>query len=124
MRPLLVLIFSVLAAPTLAQSVEVFGNAGVLGEWELTGTVTPTGAAGAKVYTGALKVTHIGICTQDGPEVKSGELRYKLAGASRMNATLIIDGQECSYSGRLSDSWSGMMTCPGKRAVPLKLWLK
>lgn len=124
MRALLVPLFGILAVPASAQSIEVFGNAGVLGEWELTGTVAPTGAAGAKTFAGTLKVTHVGICTQDGPEVKSGELRFKLAGASRMNATLILDGQECSYSGRFSDSWSGVMNCPGKRAVPLKLWLK
>ncbi len=124
MRALLVLLFSALVGPAMAQPVEIFGNAGVLGEWELTGTVTPAGAVRSKEFTGPLKITHVGICTQDGPEVKSGELRFHLAGASRMNATLIIDGQECSYSGRLSDSWSGMMNCPGKRAVPLKLWLK
>ena len=36
----------------------------------------------------------------------------------------MIDGAECSYSGRLTDSYSGMMNCPDKRAVPLKVWVK
>jgi hypothetical protein len=112
-----------LAAPAAAQPLEVVGYAGVLGEWELVGTVTPQ-ASGAKAFAGPLKLTHVGVCTQDGPEVKDGQMRFQLSAGSRMKATLLIDGVECSYSGKLSDSYSGMMNCPDKRAVPLKLWVK
>jgi hypothetical protein len=115
---------SALAAPAMAQSMEVHGHAGFLGEWELVGTVTANGSSRVKQFTGPLKITHVGVCTQDGPEVKDGELRFQLSGASRMKATLVIDGAECSYSGKLSESYSGMMSCPDKRAVPLKLWVK
>ena len=38
---------SALAAPAMAQSLEVHGHAGFLGEWELVGTVTPNGSAGS-----------------------------------------------------------------------------
>jgi hypothetical protein len=41
-----------------------------------------------------------------------------------LNATLSVAGVECSYSGRLSDSYTGTMDCPDRQAVPLKLWLK
>ena len=41
-----------------------------------------------------------------------------------MKATLLVDGVECTYSGRLSDSYTGTMNCPDRRAVPLRLWLK
>ena len=119
------LVASALATPAAAQSLEVIGYAGVLGEWELTGTVTPKGAR-VKEFSGPLKITHVGVCTQDGPEVKDGAMRFELSGSpsSRMKATLLIDGVECSYSGRLSDSYSGMMSCPDKRTVPLKIWVK
>jgi hypothetical protein len=118
------MVLGALAAPA-AHSLELIGYAGVLGEWELTGIVTPN-ASGAKSFAGPLKLTHVGVCTQDGPEVKSGEMRFALSGSppSRMKATLLIDGVECSYNGKLSDSYSGMMSCPDKRAVPLKLWVK
>ena len=36
----LAVMLGAVAAPTSAQSLEVFGYAGVLGEWELTATVT------------------------------------------------------------------------------------
>jgi hypothetical protein len=114
-----------IAAPAAAQQIEILGYAGVLGEWELVGTATSEGSR-VKKYSGPVKLTHIGVCTQDGPEVKAGEVRFQLSGASssRMSATLLIDGVECSYSGRLSDSYSGTMNCADKRAVPLKIWLK
>ena len=87
--------------------------------------MTPKGSR-LKEFTGPLKITHVGLCTQDGPEVKAGELRFQLSGSSsaQMKATLLIDGVECSYSGRLSDAYSGMMSCPDRRAVPLKIWVK
>jgi hypothetical protein len=119
------IVLGALAAPAAARSLEVIGYAGVLGEWELIGTVTPQ-ASGAKSFAGPLKLTHVGVCTQDGPEVKNGEMRFALSGSppSRMKATLLIDGVECTYNARLSDSYSGMMSCPDKRAVPLKIWVK
>jgi hypothetical protein len=41
-----------------------------------------------------------------------------------LNATLSVGGVECTYSGRLLDSYTGMMTCPGRQPVPLTLWVK
>ena len=68
---------------------------------------------------------HVGICTQDGPEEKTGEIRFQLSSSSsQLNATLSVAGEECTYSGRLSDSYTGMMTCPDRVPVPLTLWVK
>ena len=68
---------------------------------------------------------HIGLCSQDGPEERAGQMRFQmLASSSQLNATLVIAGVECSYSGRLSDSYNGMMNCSDRQAIPLKLWLK
>ena len=68
-------------------------------------------------------MTHVGICTQDGPEQKTGEIRLRLSGV-RLSATLLLAGVECTYSGQLSDFYSGTMICPGRPGVPLKLWVK
>ena len=68
---------------------------------------------------------HVGLCTQDGPEEKTGEIRFHISALSaRLNATLLVAGVECTYSGRLSDSYDGTMNCPDREAVPLKLWVK
>jgi hypothetical protein len=113
------------AAPARAERLELTGQAGVLGEWELTATVAEAAPGGAKEFAGPLTMTHVGICTQDGPEQKSGEMRLQLfASAARMTATLRIDGLDCAYSGRLTDAYTGTMTCPDRRPQPLTLWVK
>jgi hypothetical protein len=110
-----------LFAPAHAQALEIIGYSGYLGEWELTATVTET----APGYSGPLTMKHVGLCTQDGPEERTGEIHLELsASSSRLDATLSVAGVECSYSGRLSDSYTGTMTCPDREAVPLKLWVK
>ena len=119
------IILGVLSTPAQAQSLLVVGHAGYLGEWELTATVAGNISSRAKEYSGPLTMTHIGMCTQDGPEKKTGEMRFQISGwLSHMKATLLVDGVECTYSGRLSESYTGMMKCPDRRAVPLILWVK
>ena len=116
-------VLGALATPAGAESLEVLGYAGVLGEWELTASVT--GNDNTRVYSGPLTMTHVGICTVDGPEEKKGEIRFRLSeSSSRIQATLLVDGTECSYSARLSDFFAGSMNCPNRPAVPLKLWVK
>jgi hypothetical protein len=112
-------------ATSHAQSLQVLGYAGLLGEWELTATVTETSSSRAKEYFGPLTMRHTGMCTQDGPEEKTGEMLFQLSAASsRLNATLSVGGVACSYSAELSDSFSGMMKCPDREPVPLRLWVK
>ena len=116
-------VLGALATPAGAESLEVLGYAGVLGEWELTASVT--GNDNTRTYSGPLTMTHVGICTVDGPEEKKGEIRFRLSeSSSRIQATLLVDGTECSYSARLSDFFTGTMNCPNRPAVPLKLWVK
>ena len=122
---LLPMLLSVLAAPAAAQSLQVIGYSGHLGEWELTAVVTEGSSSRTKEFSGPLTMKHIGLCSQDGPEERTGQLRFQMpVSSSRLDATLVIAGIECSYSGRLSASYNGMMTCPDRQAVPLKLWLK
>jgi hypothetical protein len=126
MRALFPLIaLGALATPALAQSLQVTGHAGVLGEWELNATVTQIASRRTRDLSGPLTMKHVGLCTQDGPEEKTGEVRIQISGSSsRMKATLLMGGVECTYSGRFSDAYIGMMNCPDRRAVPLTLWVK
>jgi hypothetical protein len=119
------IVLSALASPASAQSLQVIGYSGYLGEWELTATVTETAPGRTRQYSGPLTMKHVGVCTQDGPEEKTGEMRFQISAASsQLNATLSVAGIECTYSGRLSDSYTSTMNCPDREAVPLKLWLK
>ena len=125
MRALLLPIVMVtLATSAQAQSLQLIGYSGYLGEWEVTATVTED-SSGGKLYAGPMTMKHVGICTQEGPEERTGKIRLqRSASQSRLNATLSVDGVECTYSGQLSDSYTGTMSCPGREAVPLRLWLR
>ena len=121
----LAVMLGAVAAPASAQSLEVFGYAGVLGEWELTATVTENAFRRTKDFSGPVTMTHVGRCTQDGPEKKSGEIHLHFSGSpSQLNATILVAGVACRYSGRLSNFYTGMMTCPDREAMPLRLWVK
>jgi hypothetical protein len=120
----LLLVLILPAASAGANSLEVVGYSGYLGEWELTATVSEDGAAAPKGYSGPLSMKHVGLCTQDGPEEKSGKIRVQMVPSeARIRATLWVDGVECGYQGVLSDFYTGTMDCSGRERVPLKLWI-
>jgi hypothetical protein len=119
------IILGILATPASAQSLQIVGYSGYLGEWELTATLTETTSGQIKEYSGPLTMKHVGVCTQDGPEEKTGEIRVRIiASSSQLNATLSVAGAECTYSGRFSGAYTGTMNCPDRQAVPLKLWVR
>ncbi len=98
------------------------GQAGVLGEWELSAEVSATG--GRQEFAGPITLKHTGICSAEGPETRTGEIRLQLASASRVRATLTIEGNPCTYSATKSDAYVGTMSCRDRRDVPLRLWIK
>jgi hypothetical protein len=113
------------AAAAGADSLQLVGYSGFLGEWELTATVTEDGSTTPKEYSGPLSMKHVGLCTQDGLEEKSGKIQVEMVpSGSRIKATLWVDGVECGYQGVLSDFYTGTMDCSGRERVPLKLWIK
>jgi hypothetical protein len=107
------------------QSREVTGQTGYLGEWELAATVTARATEGITEFIGPMTLKHVGICAQDGPEEKTGELRLRISESlSRVRATLLIDGTECTFSAIRASSYEGFMNCPDRHSVPLTLWIK
>lgn len=126
MRTMILLIVLVaFAGHAVADPREVFGYAGELGEWELVATVTDKAQPPGREFSGPLTMTHIGICTQDGPEKRDGEIRFQLTeSSSKLNAVMVLAGVECTFSGKRTDFYSGIMTCTDRRAFPLRLWVK
>jgi hypothetical protein len=113
------------AASAGADSLQLVGYSGYLGEWELTAVLTEDGSTTPKGYSGPLSMKHVGLCTQDGPEEKSGKILIQMVPSeSRIKATLWVDGVECGYQGVLTDFYAGTMDCSGRERVPLKVWIK
>ena len=122
----LVAVVSVLTIPARAQSMEVHGKTGYLGEYDLSGTVSEQIANGIKEYSGPLAVKHVGLCTHDGPRETTAQIRFQATGfpQRRVTATLVFEGVECTYEGVLSESYRGFMNCVDKTSLPLRLWTK
>jgi len=116
------LALNVLVTSANADSLQIVGYSGHLGEWELTAAVTEESSSADKRYSGALLMKHVGLCTQEGPEEKTGKISIRMPGPE-LEGTLWVDGAECSYRGILTDFYSGSMNCTGREAVPLKLWV-
>jgi hypothetical protein len=115
-------LIAALAAASSVQALELIGQAGVLGEWEMTANLTATG--GKQEFAGPITLKHTGICTTDEPETRTGDIRIRMVSVSHVRATLTIDGSPCTYSAIKSDAYVGTMSCRDRRDVPLRLWLK
>ncbi len=114
--------FGILRVPTALQ---VEGYAGHLGEWELTATLTKSTSPSGGDLSGLLRMKHVGFCTKDGPEEKTGTIQVRLSRLfSNAEVKLLIDDAACSHSGDLSGSSIGTMSCPGRKSIPLTLWMK
>ena len=113
-----------LPAPARAEVIKVTGKAGYLSEWEVSANVSADSST--REFSGPMTMTHTGLCTVSGPVEKAGEIRYRLSGLfrSKMDATLTIDGARCTFSGVLSQAYSGVMDCPGTKGVPLTISVK
>ena len=111
------------ASAARAQSLEVMGYAGALGEWEVTATITARSSWWWTEFTGPLTMRHVGLCSQSGPEEKTGEVRLQLS-AARLDGTLAVAGDACTFSAQLSDAYKGVLRCASGRSTPLTLWLK
>jgi hypothetical protein len=110
------------AGPLAAETLALNGQYGVLGEWELTATVTKSPVGGDAQWSGPLSLRHVGFCSFDGPEEKTGQLRLNVADPpGRISATLVIDGVPCTFSAQGRNDYHGLMTCPDRRDVPIML---
>ena len=121
----LALLVATFSLPAQAQSLQVKGKFGYLGEYELSADVAAQASNGKQEFSGPMVVRHVGVCTHDGPAQKDGQIRLQIAAASaRVTATLSFDGRECTYRGTLSRTDIGEMNCPGVSALPFSMWSK
>ncbi|MBL6652348.1 MAG: hypothetical protein ISP49_12190 [Reyranella sp.] len=113
--------FTYLRFPANPDSLDITGYTGRLGEWEVTAAVVRTG----NELVGPMTMKHVGICTQEGPQEKTGELRLRLSSFTpQVVAALVVDGVECAYRGPLSEAHLGELLCPERRPVPITLWTR
>jgi hypothetical protein len=110
-----------------AEPLQVVGVIGYLSEWQVTGTVSETVSGLTKEFAGSLAMKHVGLCSHNGPEDKIAEVRLEIARSTlphKLYASLVLDGAKCTFSGLLTDTYSGFMDCPNAKGVPVTLSVK
>jgi hypothetical protein len=121
MRALLVTIsicMSASAAP--AQSYSASGQVGYLQEWELKASLAKSVSGGKVEYRGPLTLRHVGLCSVNGTEEKSGELRLTISrSAAGVEGTLAMDDDSCRIVASASPSYSGLLSCRNAQGVPI-----
>lgn len=112
--------------PAHAQTVQVSGKLGYLSEWEVSGTAAAQSTGHKREFSGPLTLRHTGVCTPGRPVEMTGEIRYRHVDwlSRQVDATLVLDGVECGFTGKLSDAYEGVLSCPQWRGVPVSLSLK
>jgi hypothetical protein len=106
------------AAP--AQSYSASGQVGYLQEWELKASLAKTVTGGKVEYSGPLTLRHVGLCSTNGAEEKSGALTLRVSRSTAgVEGTLAMDGDSCRIVASASRSYSGLMSCRNGQGVPI-----
>jgi hypothetical protein len=61
---------------------------------------------------------HVGICSVNGAEEKSGVVRLKVS-RSGIEGTLAMEGDSCRIVAAAARSYSGLMSCHDNQSVPI-----
>ncbi len=124
---LLLIGFAMTGGPAQSRSLQVVGTAGYLSEWELTGSVTERKSAAHAEFSGPVTWKHVGLCSVNGPQEKSGQIRFQLSpsgASSHIDATISLDDAQCRYSGDFAGSSNGHMDCSDAKGVPISISIK
>jgi hypothetical protein len=121
MRALVSAIWICAGAPVaLAQTYSAGGQVGYLQEWEIKASLAKTVTSNGQDFQGPATLRHVGICSVNGVEEKSGVLRLKVS-RSGVEGTLAMEGDSCRIVAAAARSYSGLMSCHDGQSVPINL---
>jgi hypothetical protein len=96
------------------------GQVGYLQEWELKASLARTVSGGRVEYSGPVTLRHVGLCSVNGVEEKSGKLRLTMSRApGTAEGTLALEGDSCRIMANQAPSYSGLLTCRNGQGVPI-----
>jgi hypothetical protein len=121
MRALLVAIsICFVAATAAAEPYAASGQVGYLQEWELKANLAKTMSGSRIEYSGPVTLRHVGLCSANGVEEKSGNMRLTMSRApAAAEGTLALEGDSCRIVANQAPSYSGLLTCRNGQGVPI-----
>jgi hypothetical protein len=104
----------------LAQSYAAKGHIGYLGEWEMTASLTRAENGAATDYAGPITLRHVGLCSTNGVEEKSGIVEIRISPkTSAAEGTIALKDDSCRLVAPSARSYSGILNCRDGQGVPI-----
>jgi hypothetical protein len=109
------------AGSALAQSYSAQGAIGYLQEWEMKGSLAKTATGTGADYAGPVTLRHVGLCSANGVEEKSGTLELKVSSRkSDIEGTLVLPDDNCRVTASASQGYAGLLNCRDGQGIPIK----
>jgi hypothetical protein len=110
----------VVAVAAGAEPYAASGQVGYLQEWELKASLAKTSSGGKIEYSGPVTLRHVGLCSANGVEEKSGRIRLTMSRApGAAEGTLAMEGDSCRIVANQAPPYSGLLTCRNSQGVPI-----
>jgi hypothetical protein len=108
------------AATAFGQSYSIEGHAGYLQEWEIKASLTKTVTSAGVNYDGPVTLRHVGLCSVNGTEEKSGVVQLKVSRRNTaVEGTLAMQDDSCRIVASASQAYSGLLNCRDGQGVPI-----
>ena len=108
------------AGSVMAQSYSINGQIGYLQEWEMKADLARTVTGSGVSYDGPVTLRHVGLCSVNGPEEKSGVVRLTVSRKTlAVEGTLTMKDDTCRIAASASKSHSGLLNCRDGQGVPI-----
>jgi hypothetical protein len=108
------------AGSAMAQSYSVSGQVGYLQEWEMKANLAKTITDSGVSYDGPVTLRHVGLCSVNGVEEKSGVVRLMVSRrTSAVAGTLSLKDDTCRIAASASKPYSGLLNCRDGQGVPI-----
>jgi hypothetical protein len=110
----------VMTGPATAEPYAASGQVGYLQEWELKANLARKVSGGRIEYSGPVTLRHVGLCSVNGVEEKSGNIRLTMSRAPAVaEGTLAMEGDSCRIVASQAPAYSGLLTCRNGQGVPI-----
>jgi hypothetical protein len=103
-----------------AQSYSASGQIGYLQEWEMKGSLAKTMTRTATNYDGPVTLRHVGLCSANGIEEKSGVVQLRISPANTsFVGTLALKDDNCQITSSTGQPYTGLLNCRDGQGIPI-----
>jgi hypothetical protein len=108
------------AAAALGEPYSINGQVGYLQEWEFAASLAKMASGRKMEFSGPMTLRHVGLCSTNGAEEKSGEMRITISQPTgAIEGTIALAGDSCRIVATRLTSYSGLLICRDAQGIPI-----